>query len=389
MAVVIDLDALRRGGQVEGLGQPLQQPQLGSAFRHAAGKAFAGVAQGVFHQLGFFAAPGDAQDNLAASLFRQRIGHQVRVFDPMRQQDQPWRHLAIIELRQERLHHLVGGFDAVEFRVEVPVPPTLVATDEKHLHAGLPGLHMQGDHIRLGHAARVDRLHRLHGGQRLDAVAQGGGAFVFHRFAGHGHFACQLRLNRGGLALQEQLGIGHQRVVVIKPDPADARRAAPLDLVQQAGPRPAAERRIGARAQQEHPLKLVQGPVHRPGTGKGAVIIALFRLGTTMLLDLGKRVRLGHQNVRERLVVAQKHIVARLELLDEVLFQQQRLGLGARGQEHHRAGFADHPCDPCRMSRAARIVRNPSPEVARLADVKHRPLRIQHPVDTRRTVERP
>ena len=95
------------------------------------------------------------------------------------------------------------------------------------------------------------------------------------------------------------------------------------------------------------------------------------------------------QDVREGLVVAQQHVVARLELLDEVLFQQQRLCFGARGQEHHRTGFADHPRDARRMARRPGIVRHPRPQIPRLADIQNAALGIQHPVDAGAAVQLP
>ena len=246
MAVVIDLDAVWRLRQLKRLGQTFQQAGLCRAFRHAARQTFAGIAQGVFDQLGLFAALGHAQNNLAPGLFGQDLGHQVGVLDAMREQHHARRHLAVIELRQKGLHHLIGGFDAVELGIEIAVAPALVAADEEHLHTGLTALHMQRDHIRLGDAARVDRLHRLHGGQRLDPVAQGGGAFIFHRRGSIGHLARQIGLHGGGLALQEAFGILHQGVVIGLFDPPGAGGRATLDLEQQAGAGAAAECRIGA-----------------------------------------------------------------------------------------------------------------------------------------------
>jgi hypothetical protein len=43
----------------------------------------------------------------------------------------------------------------------------------------------------------------------------------------------------------------------------------------------------------------------------------------------------------------------------------------------------DHPRDPLRMARGARVVRNARLEVPRLADIQHPTLGIEHAVDTR------
>ena len=97
---------------------------------------------------------------------------------------------------------------------------------------------------------------------------------------------------------------------------------------------------------------------------------------------------LRDQNIRKAFVVPQQHVVARLQLLDQVLFKQKRLGLGARGQEHHRGRVADHSHDPGAVTGGARIGRHPRLEVPRLADVKHGPFFIQHPIDTRTGIQR-
>jgi hypothetical protein len=93
------------------------------------------------------------------------------------------------------------------------------------------------------------------------------------------------------------------------------------------------------------------------------------------------------QDVRERLVVAQQHVVPRLQLLDQVLFKQQRLGFRPRRQEHHRRGLMDHPGDPRAVALRLGIVRHPLLQVARLADVQNRALVIEHPVHARRPVQ--
>jgi hypothetical protein len=54
----------------------------------------------------------------------------------------------------------------------------------------------------------------------------------------------------------------------------------------------------------------------------------LRRVRSAVLEDLGELVVAGDQDGRERLVVAQQDIVARLQALDQVGLVQQRLGLG-------------------------------------------------------------
>ena len=95
-----------------------------------------------------------------------------------------------------------------------------------------------------------------------------------------------------------------------------------------------------------------------------------------------------NQDIGKRFIVAQQHVVAGFELLDEVLFQKQRFGFGARGQEHHRGGFKHHPRDTGRMPMVTRIARDPRLKIARLANVQHLALGVQHPVNAGGSVQR-
>ena len=156
----------------------------------------------------------------------------------------------------------------------------------------------------------------------------------------------------------------------------------------QTGPRAAVEHRVGAVPQQEHPLQLVQRPVHRARAGEGAVVAALLLLRAAVFLDLRVVVIGGDKDIGKAFVVAQQHVELGLELLDQVLFEQQRLGLGLGRQEHHRGGIRDHPRNARRMPRGPRVGRHPRPQVPRLADVKHAAFRIEHPIDARRGIER-
>ena len=143
----------------------------------------------------------------------------------------------------------------------------------------------------------------------------------------------------GLVAREEVEGLSDQPVVVVRRDLAGAGRAAALDLVEQAGPGAADELAVRAVAQQERLFQLVQSAVDCAGAGEGAEVVALFLLRAAMLLDLGKSVVATDEDIGEGFVVAQQHVVLGLELLDQVLFEQQRLGLGPRGEKHHRRGF--------------------------------------------------
>ena len=111
-----------------------------------------------------------------------------------------------------------------------------------------------------------------------------------------------------------------------------------LDLVQQAGPGAVVVNRIRTRPQKERPLQGIDGAVHRTGRGERSEIVALHIAGPAVLFDLRIIMRGRDQNIGKALIVAQQHVEFRLELFDQVLFKQQRLGLCFRGQKHHRRG---------------------------------------------------
>ena len=302
-------------------------------------------------------------------------------------EDQPRRGLVAVELAEEGLEDLAWLRPRPGAREVGAVAPVLVRPDEEHLHAGLPALLVQRHDVGLLDALGVDPLVRLHAGQRPDAVAERRGALELHRPAGVGHRRREAFLHPGRAAAEEQHGVLDQRAVVGLADQPDAGRAAALDLVQQARPRPALEHRVGAGAQQEGLLQLVQRPVDAAGRGERAEVAARVLPQAAMLLDLRKAMVAGDDDVREALVVAQQHVVARLQLLDQVLLEQQRLGLGLRGQEHHRRRGADHSpyarVGPDRLG----IGRHPLPEVAGLADVEHVAAGVEHPIDPGPLVE--
>jgi hypothetical protein len=103
-----------------------------------------------------------------------------------------------------------------------------------------------------------------------------------------------------------------------------------------------------------------------------------------MLQDLREGVIAAQEDVREALVVAVRHIVAGLEPLDEVGFEQQRFGFRGRGNEDHVRRFGNHPRNAIGMVRRLRIGGDAFLQAAGLADVKHLALGIEHAIDARR-----
>ena len=104
-----------------------------------------------------------------------------------------------------------------------------------------------------------------------------------------------------------------------------------------------------------------------------------------MLEDLRRPVVAGDQNIGKRLVVAQLHVEARPQLLDQIGFEQQRFGFGRGRDDLDRHGGRDHAQDAGRLRRVdARIGGQPLADVFRLADIEHVVGRVQHAVDAGR-----
>ncbi len=89
------------------------------------------------------------------------------------------------------------------------------------------------------------------------------------------------------------------------------------------------------------------------------------------------------QDIGEALVVAQRHVVARLQLLDQVGLEQQRLGLRLGGDEHHRARLGDHPRDAGRLALRRHVGGDAFLDRAGLPDIEHLALGADHAVDPR------
>ena len=142
---------------------------------------------------------------------------------------------------------------------------------------------------------------------------------------------------------------------------------------------PVGEHRVRAGAQQESLLQLVQRPVHRACRRERPEILSLLSPRAAMLAHQGPVAGLD-QDVRKALVVAQQYIESRLQLLDQVRFKQQRLGLGFGGDELHRGRRRDHPGNAVRVPTELGIRGHALLQRPRLADIQHALIRRDHPV---------
>ena len=142
-------------------------------------------------------------------------------------------------------------------------------------------------------------------------------------------------LDRAAAAGKEIARFRHQVRVVVERDLAGARRRAALDLVEQARPGSIGVKTVRAGAQEKRALQRVEGAKHRAGARERAEIVAGQAARAAMLDEPRRRMTGADQDIGEALVVAQCDVVARLELLDEIGLEQQRLGVRLGGDEHH------------------------------------------------------
>src|SRR6185312_48497 len=83
------------------------------------------------------------------------------------------------------------------------------------------------------------------------------------------------------------------------------------------------------------------------------------------------RIRIARQaDVRIALVVAIEDVVARLQRLDQVVLEEQRLALGTHRGRLDASDLADHRRDPRFVAALLEIARDALAQVARLADVE-------------------
>ena len=240
---------------------------------------------------------------------------------------------------------------------------------------------MQGEDVRLLQALGIDHLLGGDGGQRPDPVPQPGRSLELQVIGRRLHVRGQAVQHLAAAAPQELVRLLHQLAIGLQADQADARRAAPADLVQHAGPGPALVDTVGAGAQQKRLLQGVQRPVHRPGRGKGAEILPLDAVRAPVLADLRRVMVPADQDLRKALVVPQQHVEARLEGLDQVDLEEQRLGLGPRGDEHHGPGQMHHVGDALGVEAALGVLDHPFLQGPGLAHIEHGPVLPQHAVD--------
>ena len=140
----------------------------------------------------------------------ERLGQQRALLDLVREEDAARARLVVVELREERAQHLAGRERAVGLREIGAIAPVLAGAEEEHLDAVEAAVLMDGEHVGLLDAARIDALLRLDRRQRGEPVAVDRGALEIERGGGLLHLGGELLLHRLALAGQERVRLAHQ-----------------------------------------------------------------------------------------------------------------------------------------------------------------------------------
>ena len=151
--------------------QALQQSALGRGIGELAPQRLARIGQRVCDQLLFLAAPRRRDFHLGAGLDGERVSEQLLLLDLVRQQNELRWGFVVVELREQRRQYFFRSERLLRARKIGAVAPVLPGAKEEDFDAEITAFLMDGEHIGLFHAARVDALLRLDRRQRRQPVA--------------------------------------------------------------------------------------------------------------------------------------------------------------------------------------------------------------------------
>ena len=262
-------------------------------------------------------------------------------------------------------------------------PPT---ADMEHLDGGLQFVVGERHHVGVGAVAEHHRLLLQGALERRDVVAQPGRPLEVQLLGGGAHLLFHVTGQPIGLAGQEVAEVQHDLAVFLGADPADARRRALVDIAKQARTVDLVvplehSRRAGAG--REHPGEQVERLADGPGVRVRPEIPHPLAAGSAIDHQPRELLVQRHREHRVRLVVAVADVEPRIELLDPVVFQLQRLDFGVHHRPLDAARGHHHLARPRRQAGdVGEIGRQPAAQALGLADIDHPTMRIQEPVDT-------
>ncbi|MNT15312.1 hypothetical protein D3C72_1503600 [compost metagenome] len=140
--------------------------------------------------------------------------------------------------------------------------------------------------------------------------------------------------------------------------------------MQQAGPCAVGVDTVLASADEEDLLQDLHRFLDGPGTGERPEIL-VFLVHRAPVIHHARRIAIRDFQIRIRLVVAEQDVVARLQRLDQVVFQDQGFRLAVRDGRFQARDALDHHGDAGAGQVLLEITGDTLFKVARLADVQH------------------
>jgi hypothetical protein len=195
------------------------------------------------------------------------------------------------------------------------------------------------------------------------------------------HLGVQLDGQLAAAPIQKQRGAAQAVGILGGRDEAYAGRTAALDLVLQAGSAAVAKNAVLAGAQLEQTMDRVQGLAHGDHAGKRAEVSTRPTATAAVEGNAGIGLAGTDMDVGIALVVAQQHVVARPQRLDQLVLQHQRLALAARHGHFDGRDLRNHRRQARLARAAAEVARHPLLQRGGLADVEHGTVGRQHAVD--------
>src|SRR6218665_2034036 len=199
------------------------------------------------------------------------------------------------------------------------------------------------------------------------------------------HCALQGAEMRGIAAVQERDEFIDAKAMILDTYPTAARAVATTDLAGKAGP-PALHRApvvgVIAGADRERLLQERSRLAKRPHLGVRAEVACAPDLLVAGDDQPGGLLAQRDREIRVGLVVLELNVERRLELRDPRVFEHEGLGIGRDDRPIETRRECEHSLSPG-GNRAQRleVVREPGPQILRLADVQYTALAITEPVD--------